>query len=263
MNLFTFHSFQTGPVRLFTPYKRRRRTRETSDGETPSRKHKNNDNSRDESNDNESDTEVVIPDKEVAWPQFISTDGLVVTQAPDQETAATVVQAIHQSENGQSEEQQFKKFDEVSNKLLKIAYDFKRVLEEAKEQSRQQKREQSLVAQLTARGDVIESVALQPTADSHEKKVRIELNLLYMMTMFFLITMFLLCFVWLQCANCNRDSLHECSLCRRTPYCSAFCQRKDWGVHQVECVRGTETVMLIVESNTGETSCMQANTGEQ
>lgn len=157
-------------MRLFTPYKRRRRTRETSDSETPSRKHKN-ENSRDESNDNESDTEVVIPDKEVAWPQFISTEGLVVTQAPDQEASVNVVQAMHQSENGQSEEQQFRKFDEVSNKLLKIAYEFKRVLEDAKEQSRQQKREQSLVAQLTARGDVIESVALQPTADSHEKKV--------------------------------------------------------------------------------------------
>ncbi|XP_026461362.1 deformed epidermal autoregulatory factor 1-like [Ctenocephalides felis] len=41
-----------------------------------------------------------------------------------------------------------------------------------------------------------------------------------------------------KCANCNRDALAECSLCRRTPYCSTFCQRKDWGAHQVEFVRG-------------------------
>uniref|UniRef100_A0A6P7GPJ4 Deformed epidermal autoregulatory factor 1 n=1 Tax=Diabrotica virgifera virgifera TaxID=50390 RepID=A0A6P7GPJ4_DIAVI len=60
----------------------------------------------------------------------------------------------------------------------------------------------------------------------------------------------------LQCANCNREALAECSLCRRTPYCSTFCQRKDWASHQVECVRGVaaatgeaqQSIMLIVES---------------
>lgn len=53
-----------------------------------------------------------------------------------------------------------------------------------------------------------------------------------------------------QCANCNREALAECSLCRRTPYCSTFCQRKDWSNHQVECVRdATGTVMLIVEGS--------------
>lgn len=59
-----------------------------------------------------------------------------------------------------------------------------------------------------------------------------------------------------QCANCNREALAECSLCRRTPYCSTFCQRKDWASHQVECVRGVATdaggqqsIMLIVESS--------------
>jgi hypothetical protein len=56
----------------------------------------------------------------------------------------------------------------------------------------------------------------------------------------------------LQCANCNREAYAECSLCRRTPYCSTFCQRKDWASHQVECVRSaTEpgSIMLIVESS--------------
>ena len=55
-----------------------------------------------------------------------------------------------------------------------------------------------------------------------------------------------------QCANCNREAYAECSLCRRTPYCSTFCQRKDWASHQVECVRNaTEpgSIMLIVESS--------------
>ncbi|KAL1117494.1 hypothetical protein AAG570_004816 [Ranatra chinensis] len=57
-----------------------------------------------------------------------------------------------------------------------------------------------------------------------------------------------------KCANCNREAFAECSLCRRTPYCSTFCQRKDWAVHQVECVRSAaadhqgSSIMLIVES---------------
>jgi len=67
-----------------------------------------------------------------------------------------------------------------------------------------------------------------------------------------------------QCANCNREAFAECSLCRRTPYCSTFCQRKDWGSHQIECVRGAaETVMLIVESGNGDTSALPTTATDQ
>ncbi|XP_012260744.2 deformed epidermal autoregulatory factor 1 isoform X2 [Athalia rosae] len=220
----------TGPVRLFTPYKRRRRTRETSDGETPIRKLKN-DNSRDGSNNDESDNEVVVPDKE-SWPQFVSAEGLVVQQPQEQET---VVQSVHQLENGQSDDV-FKKLDEMSNKMLKLAYEFRQTLADAKELSRQQRREQALAAQLNARGEVIETVDLQPASDTQNKK----------------------------CANCSRQAYAECSLCRRTPYCSTFCQRKDWAGHQVECVRGAaETVMLIVESSSGDANALSASAGDQ
>ncbi|XP_012280581.1 deformed epidermal autoregulatory factor 1 isoform X2 [Orussus abietinus] len=195
----------TGPVRLFTPYKRRRRARETSDGETPTRKHKS-DNSRDGSNNDDSENE-------------------------EQDSVIPSVQ----TESGQNEEI-FKKLDEMSNKMLKLAYEFRRTLEEAKELSRQQRREQALAAQLGARGDVIETVGLQPSSDTHNKK----------------------------CANCNREAFAECSLCRRTPYCSTFCQRKDWAGHQVECVRGAaETVMLIVESSSGEASALATAQADQ
>lgn len=127
------------------------------------RKHKN-ENSRDGSNNDESDNEVVVPDKEV-WPQFVSTtDGLVVQQAQDQDS----VQNVHQTENGQGDDM-FKKFDELSAKMLKLAYDFRRALDEVKELNRQQKRE-ALVA-LGPRADVIETVGLQPSSDTHNKKV--------------------------------------------------------------------------------------------
>jgi deformed epidermal autoregulatory factor 1 len=60
-----------------------------------------------------------------------------------------------------------------------------------------------------------------------------------------------------KCANCNREAFAECSLCRRTPYCSTFCQRKDWAAHQSDCIRINDatatitqagSIMLIVES---------------
>lgn len=152
-------------MRLFTPYKRRKRPKDSSDGEATSRKHKI-ENSRDGSNNEESGDEVV-PDKEV-WPHFVSADGLVVQQPQEQDT---VVQNAHQTENGQGDDV-FKKLDEMSNKMMKLAYEFKRTLEEAKELNRQQRREQALVAQLGGRADVIETVGLQPASDSHNKKVK-------------------------------------------------------------------------------------------
>lgn len=108
-----------------------------------------------------------MPDKEV-WPQFVSADGLVVQQAQEQDT---VVQNAHQSENCQADDV-FKKLDEMSSKMTKLAYEFKRILEEAKEMNRQQRRDQALVAQLGGRADVIETVGLQPASDSHNKKVK-------------------------------------------------------------------------------------------
>lgn len=105
-----------------------------------------------------------MPDKEV-WPQFVSSDGLVVQQPQEQDA---VVQNVHQTENSQGDDV-FKKLEEMSNKMMKLAYEFRRTLEETKELSRQQRREQALVAQLGGRTDVIETVGLQPTSDTHKK----------------------------------------------------------------------------------------------
>ncbi|KAK9499984.1 hypothetical protein O3M35_002909 [Rhynocoris fuscipes] len=73
--------------------------------------------------------------------------------------------------------------------------------------------------------DPLTAVGLQPTDDNNEGNKK--------------------------CSNCNRDAFAECSMCRRTPYCSTFCQRKDWTSHQVECVRNSDSspsIMLLVES---------------
>ncbi|KAM9814790.1 deformed epidermal autoregulatory factor 1 homolog [Syngnathus typhle] len=38
-----------------------------------------------------------------------------------------------------------------------------------------------------------------------------------------------------MCENCGRAALSECTGCRKVNYCSAFCQRKDWRDHQNIC----------------------------
>lgn len=38
-----------------------------------------------------------------------------------------------------------------------------------------------------------------------------------------------------RCANCDREALLECTGCHRVSYCGAFCQRKDWNAHQESC----------------------------
>ncbi|XP_054775021.2 deformed epidermal autoregulatory factor 1 homolog isoform X1 [Lytechinus pictus] len=37
------------------------------------------------------------------------------------------------------------------------------------------------------------------------------------------------------CANCGREATSECTGCHRVSYCSGFCQRKDWTSHQHSC----------------------------
>lgn len=43
-----------------------------------------------------------------------------------------------------------------------------------------------------------------------------------------------------RCGNCNREAFSECTGCRRISYCSPFCQRKDWVNHQDQCGEDAE-----------------------
>ncbi|XP_028651974.1 deformed epidermal autoregulatory factor 1 homolog [Erpetoichthys calabaricus] len=38
-----------------------------------------------------------------------------------------------------------------------------------------------------------------------------------------------------MCANCGREAINECTGCHKANYCSTFCQRKDWKDHQHIC----------------------------
>ncbi|XP_052751456.1 deformed epidermal autoregulatory factor 1-like isoform X2 [Galleria mellonella] len=49
----------------------------------------------------------------------------------------------------------------------------------------------------------------------------------------------------MRCANCNREATAVCSLCRRTPYCSMYCQKRDWMSHHIDCLIS----MAIIEAD--------------
>uniref|UniRef100_H3B2K9 Deformed epidermal autoregulatory factor 1 homolog n=1 Tax=Latimeria chalumnae TaxID=7897 RepID=H3B2K9_LATCH len=38
-----------------------------------------------------------------------------------------------------------------------------------------------------------------------------------------------------SCVNCGREAMNECTGCHKVNYCSIFCQRKDWKAHQHVC----------------------------
>ncbi|CAG9816126.1 unnamed protein product [Phaedon cochleariae] len=198
----------TGPVRLFTPYKRKRR--------------KENDSGK-RSNGDDSDPQS----KEDAWQNLA--EGLDSSDYQLIEPVGPVDPHF-----------QIKRLEDIAMEINKLAQEFRRGLTELKDTVSRQtdkfQREKDaavLAARVEAQVAALQpenhsDSTLQPALDNDNQK---------------------------KCANCNREALAECSLCRRTPYCSTFCQRKDWASHQVECVRGVaadtgsqQSIMLIVES---------------
>ncbi|KAJ1523691.1 hypothetical protein ONE63_001526 [Megalurothrips usitatus] len=293
----------TGPVRLFTPYKRRRR----KDGEDfPAKAHKRKrastvDSTGEDSEEGGGETalkdsanrtlsshfdtiisDAIMDEKDGSWQgntfnaSVSSTSGaqtsqsvtvmgptILTTQAAVDQLQSTqeyqVVTQGHQvtlqpqvrSQPAQSSSDAFHKLEEIATKMQKITNQFRKALEEARELSRLEKeqisRENQAVmetqvarAVFESRGglpvvvDPIEAVGLEPTTGAPSAESNSDTK---------------------KCANCNREAYAECSLCRRTPYCSTFCQRKDWAGHQVECVRTAnveqngQQIMLIVESS--------------
>uniref|UniRef100_A0A8C2WP72 Deformed epidermal autoregulatory factor 1 homolog n=1 Tax=Cyclopterus lumpus TaxID=8103 RepID=A0A8C2WP72_CYCLU len=47
-----------------------------------------------------------------------------------------------------------------------------------------------------------------------------------------------------MCVNCGRVAMSECTGCHKVNYCSAFCQRKDWKEHQHTCCQSAGGVSV-------------------
>ncbi|CAH1390574.1 unnamed protein product [Nezara viridula] len=229
-----------GPVRLFTPYKRKRR-KENADGNLRKvRRDQSNGVNGDESCDSnglDSSQEIAATNIAANVSPNSNDDDQHVTEDANSAFPGPLSELIA-------------RLDKTSSTLLKMAFQLRKDVDELKDQwkterdhlhleHKRDKEQAVLTARVEAQVacsravfdsavhvvDPITTVALEPSEDNNDNK---------------------------KCANCNRDAYAECSLCRRTPYCSTFCQRKDWTSHQVECVRSATneqgSIMLIVES---------------
>lgn len=134
----------------------------------------------------------------------------------------------------------------IQKQINQLNSDLKRSMDEVREiytkqvERLQRERDTALIAASQMDDPNNINAQLPPGVEISNKKVSFcySLNCMFIPNYFF------------QCANCNRDAMAECSLCRRTPYCSTYCQRKDWITHQNECIRSsepTQQIMLIVD----------------
>ncbi|XP_053624473.1 deformed epidermal autoregulatory factor 1 isoform X2 [Plodia interpunctella] len=225
-------SSATGPIRLFQPYKRRRRANADSEEKTSKRKIKRE--------------RPVIGDTEVDNIHQSSSN------SHSKEAWQTIAEGLennahyHMVENTDPNPEHatglpdlggvWKRLDDISQGLVRLAGELKQCVEEVKllgarqlDRLEQERASALLVASVDAQVEA-EHVSLNNVEDTESKK----------------------------CSNCNREASAECSLCRRTPYCSTYCQKKDWAAHQIECLRSVPTIhtdsqqhqsiMLIVES---------------
>lgn len=50
------------------------------------------------------------------------------------------------------------------------------------------------------------------------------------------------------CVNCGREASSECTGCHKVHYCSGFCQRRDWKEHQLSCCQPSAAISIQEET---------------
>ncbi|XP_001947246.1 deformed epidermal autoregulatory factor 1 homolog [Acyrthosiphon pisum] len=209
-----------GPVRLYTPYKRIHTKKHSS---SRSKKKKIEDCITLSNDEDSCDSSIGISLDNVDI--NIKDEKSILLQTGDISQAEIV-------QSNDSIEDMFKKLENVSSRMIKMMNHFRNSMRVAKYKWNMEKQE--LLAKLKRANEnsienrndfdeeTISNVAtgLQPSNDDIPDVKK--------------------------CANCNRGAFAECSLCQRTPYCSTFCQSKDWNNHQVECIKGN--IMIIVQT---------------
>ncbi|KAH8357706.1 hypothetical protein KR200_012016 [Drosophila serrata] len=262
----------SGPVRLFTPYKRRKRNQTDLDMEPgPKRKrnahHSNNNNSNTNNNNTSGGSTAnncvdVTAAVAAATANVVDENNMFLAEenitSKDEPWAAlndsldTSTELVDQSQMGNAYEretfvvnindgssiavldtsQSIKNIEHVYCTMVKATNDFKRLLNDMK-----QSYERRIEVLQKERDAAVSAMRVQVHADIDDPNISGSLHGNEIISA-------------KKCANCNREALAECSLCRKTPYCSEFCQRKDWNAHQVECTRNPQTtqqVMLLID----------------
>uniref|UniRef100_A0A8C9V7M0 Deformed epidermal autoregulatory factor 1 homolog n=1 Tax=Scleropages formosus TaxID=113540 RepID=A0A8C9V7M0_SCLFO len=236
----------TGPVRLFVPYKRRKKdnerpaTPEKKDVQTP----KNitfapgttitvspsgqitTSGTLTFDRTSAGDATAIISESPAQADVFAST--AVLTSLPALAVPPQPVQAKAPSPglaNGLEggEQRTWLYLEEMANTLLSTVQQLKALIEQAKQAS-----QEALAAQekgFAERREAFQGqLSFQQAGDPEGKTTEIVIKQM--------------------CVNCGREAISECTGCHKVNYCSTFCQRKDWKDHQLCCCQPAAAVAV-------------------
>ncbi|XP_071792176.1 deformed epidermal autoregulatory factor 1 homolog [Asterias amurensis] len=242
-------SQSSGPVRLFVPYKRRRRNESDSLPPTPTLKKKM------KLKDDPEETRSMSLDSTASQLEVASAN-LVLSPMPPSTPKITGTSDLDQ--------QHWWHLEEMANQLAQSVQQLKTMIEQAKAQSaasrdaailnskimfdaekkealsqiRLEAQMQFSRALLEARAEKDSAVAqalAQARADKMEAVANAKTTHLIK-----------------ACVNCGREALCECMGCQSVSYCSSFCQRKDWVTHQHSCGQGVLSATRICQDDNEE-----------
>nr|XP_033784415.1 deformed epidermal autoregulatory factor 1 homolog isoform X1 [Geotrypetes seraphini] len=236
----------SGPVRLFVPYKRRKKENEIP--ATPVKK---------ESPKNitllpaSAATFTVTPSGQITTSDALTFDRAstaeataIISESPAQTdvfTGATVLTSLPALAVAPStptkavsptavsglevtEQRSWLYLEEMVNSLINTAQQLKTLIDQAKQASLSYR--EAAVTQAKIQADVerkeFHNQLFQNTEDMDGKTEII---------------------IKQSCVNCGREAMNECTGCHKVNYCSTFCQRKDWKDHQHLC--GQSTVVTV------------------
>ncbi|XP_072165634.1 deformed epidermal autoregulatory factor 1 homolog [Diadema setosum] len=233
----------SGPVRLFVPYKRRRRDERESLPSTPTFKKM------------PKLKDVASLAEEGRSMSLESQNGLTIGDqmalAPiPQALTPTLTQAMPitpSTPKADLEQQHWWHLEEMANQLIQQAQQLKQMIDQAKRQAQNSKdaalsqakiqfdseKKQALAdykmdAQMQLSRALMEAKAerdnavAQALAQARAEKIDAVAEAKSSQLI-------------KSCANCGREATSECTGCHRVSYCSGFCQRKDWSNHQHSC----------------------------
>uniref|UniRef100_A0AAY4ELQ8 DEAF1 transcription factor n=1 Tax=Denticeps clupeoides TaxID=299321 RepID=A0AAY4ELQ8_9TELE len=229
----------TGPVRLFVPYKRRKK-----ETECPTTLEKKNIQPAKNITLTPGTTFTVSPSGQITTsgtltfdrtttgdtaaimsespaPADVFTSTAVLTTLPALAMAPQPVQTKAASPGlsgglEMGEQRTWLYLEELANTLLSSVQQLKAVIEQAKQSSQANQEAHS-----TRKDPFQNQLSFQNTDDPEGKTTEIIIKQM--------------------CVNCGREAISECNGCHKVNYCSAFCQRKDWKEHQHSCCQSSAT----------------------
>ncbi|XP_069079193.1 deformed epidermal autoregulatory factor 1 homolog isoform X2 [Pleurodeles waltl] len=241
----------SGPVRLFVPYKRRRKENEVST--TPAKK--------------ESPKSITLLPATAATTFTVTPSGQITTSealtfdhATTPEAAAIISDSSTQGDvfsgatvlaslpalavasitptkavsptvmNGLevTEQRSWLYLEEMVNSLIATAQQLKTLIDQAKQASCTHR--EAAVTQAKIQADA-ERKEFQSQLFHHTEDLDGKTEII----------------IKQSCVNCGREAMNECTGCHKVNYCSTFCQRKDWKDHQQICGQSTTVTVQAEE----------------